>query len=84
MAGLTWYTNTPDGYTKIITESPFSGNETETELKVEYEDFDKAVKRYNDGALLQEAFPMLDASTREMIKTGITPLEWEAMFGEED
>jgi len=39
---------------------------------------------FNNGYLIQEAFPMLDADTRELIKTGITPTEWNAMFGEEE
>lgn len=84
MAGLTGYQATPDGYTKIFTDSPFSGQETETVLEVEYEDFHKAVQSYNSGELLQVAFHMLDAGTREMIKTGITPTEWDAMCPEEE
>jgi hypothetical protein len=35
---------------------------------------------YLNGALLQEAFPTLGASQREMVKTGIHPSCWENMM----
>lgn len=37
-----------------------------------------------DGVLLQDAFPTLDASDREFIKTGITSEEWAENFGEDN
>jgi hypothetical protein len=36
---------------------------------------------YNDGALLQDAFHFLDADEREFYKTGITPEQWNRIFG---
>lgn len=36
---------------------------------------------YEDGALLQDAFPQLSADDREFIKTGISSLEWLQMSG---
>lgn len=39
------------------------------------------VQAYNNGALLQNAFPNLNADEREFFKTGITPQEWDAQFG---
>ena len=39
---------------------------------------------YDRGALLQDAFPNLDADQREFIKTGITKEEWEEIFGPDD
>jgi hypothetical protein len=36
---------------------------------------------YEDGALLQDAFPHLSADDREFIKTGISALEWLQMSG---
>lgn len=36
---------------------------------------------YEDGALLQDAFPQLSASDREFIKTGISSLEWQQLHG---
>ena len=32
------------------------------------------------GALIQDAFPDLDADQREFLMTGITPAEWAEMF----
>ena len=39
------------------------------------------VEAYQNGALLQAAFPHLSADDREFFKTGITPEEWEKAFG---
>jgi hypothetical protein len=36
-----------------------------------------------NGALIQNAMPNLNADEREFIMTGITPNEWDAMFGED-
>lgn len=36
------------------------------------------------GILLQDAFPQLSPSEREFIKTGITPLEWNLLVGNEE
>jgi hypothetical protein len=36
------------------------------------------LQAYEDGALLQDAFPELAAPLRKFIKTGITPAEWTA------
>ena len=37
-----------------------------------------------EGVLIQYAMPNLTADEREFIKTGITPQEWDDMFGGED
>lgn len=42
------------------------------------------VARYNNGWLLQDAFPQLTADEREFYKTGITGEEWDQMFGGSD
>jgi len=39
---------------------------------------------YAAGALVQVAFPQLNAAEREFILTGITPKEWAEVFGEDD
>ena len=33
------------------------------------------------GALIQDAFPELNADQREFLMSGATPEEWEAIFG---
>ena len=36
---------------------------------------------FSGGGLLQNVFPQLTPPEREFIKTGITPTEWEEVFG---
>jgi hypothetical protein len=35
---------------------------------------------YNNGALIQKAFPFLNADQREFLMSGLTPDEWNAIF----
>ena len=42
---------------------------------------DQLENYYLEGMLLQDAFPNLSADEREFIKTGITPKEWDGLFG---
>lgn len=37
---------------------------------------------WNAGGLIQECFPDLTPDEREFITSGITPQEWEELFGE--
>jgi hypothetical protein len=39
---------------------------------------------YENGALLQNAFPNLSSADREFIKSGITNEEWESIFCEDE
>ena len=43
--------------------------------------FAKAHDAWANGALVQNAFPNLDADDREFIVSGITPEEWDATYG---
>jgi hypothetical protein len=45
-------------------------------------DFKECLDRYYSGALIQDAFPMLNSEEREFIKTGITPDEWEGLMNQ--
>ena len=40
--------------------------------------------RYRGGALIQRAFPFLNADQREFLMTGIYPEEWDEMWAEEE
>ena len=40
------------------------------------------VQAYQDGAMIQVAFPNLSDADREFILTGVTGEEWIEMFGE--
>lgn len=40
------------------------------------------LNQWNSGALIQNVMPDLDENDREFIMTGITPEQWEEVFGE--
>jgi hypothetical protein len=60
-------------------KSMLSGTLTGRELDITPEQ----ILDYESGALLQHAFPNLNADDREFFKTGITEEEWDAAFGGE-
>jgi hypothetical protein len=39
---------------------------------------------WESGVNIQVAMPQLNADEREFIKTGVTPTEWNELFGEEE
>lgn len=65
---------------KITRNSMISNTEYTLDLDITEEQ----VRLYNCGALLQDAFPNLNADEREFFKTGITKEEWDAEFSEEE
>ena len=54
------------------------------EIPLSHAEFEKRFTLWQSGMLIQDAFPMLDAGQREFIKTGITPEEWDNMFGHDE
>lgn len=42
-----------------------------------------SVAYHEDGLLVQDAFPFLTDDQREFIMTGLTPEDWDQLFGEE-
>jgi hypothetical protein len=62
--------------TPITRTSMISGVTRTLYLSVTQEQLD----RYEDGVLLQDAFPDLPREDREFIKSGITAEEWEREF----
>jgi deoxyribodipyrimidine photolyase len=67
----------------IARKSPFTGKVSQMTLPISEEDFNRRATAWQNGTFIQDAFPMLDAGQREFIKTGITPEEWDNMFGED-
>lgn len=57
--------------------SQYSGELRELDLDITQEQIDK----YNEGELLQNAFPNLSKADREYFKSGITDEEWKEMVG---
>ena len=62
--------------------SILSGKTTTMTFDCSEMDLHEGFHRYAGGDLLQDAFPFLNAGEREFLKTGITPQEWDAEFGE--
>jgi len=45
---------------------------------------EEQLKRHRDGELIQDVFPHLPAEEREFIMSGITPEEWEKIYGKDN
>lgn len=85
LSGLIDYKELPDNKVEIITESMLSGETRQTVIDRNYNEFLNDIVSYIEGEkLIQEIFFYLDASTREMLITGITPEEWDASFGSDN
>ena len=65
---------------KITRTSIFSGNTNTMELNVTQEQ----LTAWESGVNIQVAMPQLNAEEREFVKTGMTPTEWNELFGEEE
>ena len=65
---------------QITKTSIFSGNTNTMELNVTQEQ----LTAWESGVNIQVAMPQLDADEREFIKTGVTPTEWNELFGEDE
>ena len=70
--------------TIITRRSPFTGKVHRMEIPLTPKEYGERATLWQTGMLIQDAFPMLSAEEREFIKTGITPEEWDAAFGEEE
>jgi len=66
----------------IARQSPFTGKVSSMTLPISEDEFNRCANDWQSGTLIQNAFPMLNADQREFVKTGITPEEWNEMFGE--
>ena len=66
----------------VITRiSDLTGKTTTMDLPVTQAQLDEYAKGIE---LIQNVFPHIGPQEREFIKTGITPKEWDEVFGEED
>lgn len=63
---------------KITKTSPFTGKTRTLDLDITEEQ----IKEWENGKLIQHAFPHLSAGEREFLKTGITDEEWDVILGE--
>ena len=72
-----------------VTTTPMNGWVTLTVTDVVGDNHYMDVKQidldaFEDGALIQDAFPYLTLEQRELILTGITEDMWNDMFGEDE
>ena len=63
---------------------PFTGTVNTMELPITRRTYDRGMDKWAGDALIQVAFPMLNAEQREFVKTGITPEMWTKIFGEDE
>jgi hypothetical protein len=62
---------------KVTRTSQATGITREVELDIT----DEQIMKYEEGVLIQNAFPNLTPSEREFLMTGITEDEWKDIFG---
>ena len=62
---------------KVTRKSIFTGKISTLGIDVTQAQLDA----YENGELLQRAMPNVPAKYREFIKTGVTPDEWNKLFG---
>lgn len=68
-----------DNFTCVITtDCPFCGKTHYIEVKA------KDYLAWQNGELVQDAFPYLSADEREMLISGICPSCWDGMFPEDE
>lgn len=65
---------------KIVKTSPFTGRQNTMDLPITSEQ----IERWQNGELIQNAFPNLTPDEREFLMTGITPEDWNGIFGTEE
>lgn len=65
---------------KVTRKSPRTGKETTLDLPIT----EGQLERWQNGELIQNVFPHLDADQREFLMTGFTAEDWAAMFPKEN
>jgi len=63
---------------RILRTSRLTGNTSAMNIDITQAQLDAWV----DGSLIRDVMPNISADEREFIITGITPDEWDAMFGD--
>jgi hypothetical protein len=76
------YPNDRNDLVLIQASTPFG--QKEMVLNCTPDQYLAGLKSYKEGALMQNAFPFLNADEREFLISGTTPDEWDRMFGSEE
>ena len=66
--------------TTIARTSPFTGKINTMDIDID----PKGFALWQSGTVIQNALPDLTPDEREFLMTGITPEEWEDLFGGEE
>lgn len=61
---------------KVTRTNPFTGEVVVREIAVT----EAQLRAWENGQLIQEAMPTLNADDREFIMTGLLPEQWAAIF----
>ena len=69
---------------EITRKSILDGVERTISLPLTPKEYYAALISWENGAMIQDAFPMLAPAQREFIKTGITQDQWAELFGADD
>lgn len=64
----------------VVRTSQLTGKVSEMQMRFDLTDY----TNWQNGTVIQNALPYLNAEEREFLLTGITPDEWEDTYGEED
>ena len=73
-------THVSEGSVELTRSSDFTGNVNSMVLPVTQGMLDRY---YMGDECVQDVFPTLDADQREFIMTGMTPVEWDTLCGNE-
>lgn len=66
----------------IYRANPLTGETRSMQLPLDQHEFYEAMRKWRSGALIQDAFPSLDADQREFVLSGFLPGEWEDFVGD--
>lgn len=84
------YRATSENTVLVHATCDMDGSETSMTFNMNVDTFSQKLREWQDGKLvqngkmIQDVFPMLNADEREFLMTGITPDKWNAMFGESE
>lgn len=76
------HTDSDPNYVNVTRVSAITHRQHTMRIKISPKDFRRGYNLAESGMYIQDAFPTLSVDEREFIKTGITPEEWENIFGE--
>tara|TARA_Y100000361_G_C10989864_1_gene253553 strand:- start:162 stop:377 length:216 start_codon:yes stop_codon:yes gene_type:complete len=69
---------------EITRTSNLTGRIHTMQLPITEEQLEEGLWEMQEGAFVQDAFPMLDADQREFITSGITAEEWNSLGGDDE